>query len=135
MSIPYDRRHTPPAPVLNARLASLDEKPSLETHLAQVDTGADGTLIPLYLLEEIEAVEFGDAVLHGVLGESKEVHLYEVDLHIENFVLKSIVVIGDEYGDQILLGRNVLNKMILLLDGQSNLTEVLEQRPKRLRDE
>ncbi|MBI5714679.1 MAG: hypothetical protein HZC38_14855 [Chloroflexi bacterium] len=135
MNIPYDKRYTPPAPVLNVRLASLDEKPSPESYLAQIDTGADGTLIPLYLLEEIEAVEFGDAVLHGVLGESKEVHLYEVDLHIESFVLKSVVVIGDEYGDQILLGRNVLNKMVLLLDGQSNLTKVLEQRPKRLRDE
>ena len=45
-------------------------------------------------------------------------------------MLPSVIVVGDDQGSEVLLGRNVLNKLILLLDGQSRETELLEQRPQ-----
>lgn len=33
---------------------------------------------------------------------------------------------GDERGDEIILGRNVLNKLRLMLDGPAAVTKVLE---------
>jgi hypothetical protein len=38
----------------------------------------------------------------------------------------AIQVVGDEVGDEIILGRNVLNRLRLLLDGPAAMLEVLE---------
>jgi predicted aspartyl protease len=130
MSTPYDTAYIPPAPVLNIRLAAPGEPPQVRPLSAVVDTGSDGTLIPTHYLEQVEAIDVGDAILHGVLGEAREIHLYEVDLHIGARLLPSVIVVGDDQGGEILLGRNVLNKLILLLDGQSRETELFEKRPQ-----
>lgn len=129
MNIPYDSSYDPPAPVLSIRLAAPGEPPQVRPLSAVVDTGSDGTLIPTHYLEQVEAIDVGDAILHGVLGEAREIHLYEVDLHIGARLLPSVIVVGDDQGSEVLLGRNVLNKLILLLDGQTGETELFEKRP------
>jgi len=50
-----------------------------------------------------------------------------VDLELDGLRLPSIFVVGDEQGDEIVLGRNVLNKLRLFLDGPANLTEIPSQ--------
>lgn len=129
MSTPYDPAYQPPAPVVSIRLAAPGEPPQVRPLSAVVDTGSDGTLIPTHYLEQVEAIDVGDAILHGVLGEAREIHLYEVDLHIGARMLPSVIVVGDDQGSEILLGRDVLNKLILLLDGQNGETELFEKRP------
>lgn len=130
MSTPYDPAYRPPAPVLSFWLAAPGEPPQVRPLSAVVDSGSDGTLIPTHYLEQVEAIDVGDAILHGVLGEAREVHLYEVDLHIGARLLPSVIVVGDDQGSEILLGRNVLNKLVLLLDGPSSETELFEKRPE-----
>ncbi|MBI4771806.1 MAG: hypothetical protein HY784_15670 [Chloroflexi bacterium] len=130
MNTPFDTNYTPPIPVLQVYLAELDEAPRVGPLSAIVDTGADGTLIPVQYLEWVEAVAIGDALIHGVLGESREVELFEVDLLINSLRLPGVIVTGDDRGSEILLGRNVLNKLILLLDGHAGETELFEQRPR-----
>ncbi len=129
MSIPYDSSYTPPIPVLRLRLSAPGETPYDAPLSALVDTGADATLVPSTYLEQVDAIASGDAVLRGVLGEAREIHLYEVDLHIDTLLLPGVLVVGDDYGTEIIVGRNVLNKLILLLDGRRGETEVFEQRP------
>lgn len=129
MSTPYDSSYTPPIPVLRLRLSAPGGAPHDAPLSAIVDTGSDATLIPNTYLEQIEAIVSGDAVLHGVLGETREVHLYEVDLHIDTLLLPDVLIVGDDYGTEIIIGRNVLNKLILLLDGQHSETDIFEQRP------
>jgi hypothetical protein len=128
MSTPYSSDYSPPAPAFNIRLAAPQGLPQFNSVVAIIDTGSDGTLIPTNLLEQVEAIDIGSAILHGVLGESREVHLYEVDLHVESLMIPSITAIGDDFGSEIILGRNVLNKLILLLDGQHTKTDLFEQR-------
>ncbi|MFQ5859514.1 MAG: hypothetical protein ACE5LU_28280 [Anaerolineae bacterium] len=43
----------------------------------------------------------------------------------DNPALPGISAVGDDQGDEIILGRNVLNQLRLLLDGPANITEVL----------
>jgi predicted aspartyl protease len=129
MSIPYDSSFVPPAPVLHIRLASPGESPQGESLAGIADTGSDGTLVPVRILEAIEAIDVGEAILYGVLGETRNVHLYEVDIHIGDVTLPNVIVVGDDHGDEIVIGRNILNGLILLLDGQRNLTDLLERRP------
>jgi hypothetical protein len=49
-----------------------------------------------------------------------------LDLHLDNsIVLPSIDVVSDPIGREVILGRNVLNKLRLLLDGPRQVTEIL----------
>jgi len=49
-------------------------------------------------------------------GERRSVFLYVVDLKIGKLTLPGVYVVGDELGDETVLGRNVLNELRLLLD-------------------
>jgi len=67
------------------------------------------------------------------------VTLYLVDIHLDNGVLLGVEVVGIDEDDieteddrEIVLGRNVLNQLILLLDGRSQQTDILDRRPTRL---
>ena len=51
--------------------------------------------------------------------------MYMIDVQIDDRTLPGIWVVGDEVGDEIVLGRNVINKMRLLLDGFASQTEIL----------
>jgi predicted aspartyl protease len=130
MSTPYDAAYTPPAPVLHIRLSAASESLRTDTLTAIVDTGSDATLIPSRYLETIEAIDLGDAVLRSVLGEARGVHLFEVDIHVDSLILPGAVVVADDYGTEAIIGRNVLNKLILLLDGHRGETIVFDRRPK-----
>lgn len=129
MSIPYNSNYAPPAPVIQFSLSAPGDAPQADLLTGIVDTGPDGTLIPIRYLEAIEAIDIGDGILYGVLGEARNVHLYEADIHIENLTLPGVVFVGDDYGNEIVIGRNILNRLILLLDGQRSLTDLLERRP------
>ena len=130
MSSPYDSTYAPPAPTLALRLAASGDSPKTGPLTAIVDTGSDATLIPNQYLEQVEAVDSGDAVLRSALGETREVHLYEVDIHLDSRLVPGVIVVGDDYGAEIVLGRDVLNKLILLLDGPRNEIEVFDQHPR-----
>ena len=64
-------------------------------------------------------------------GESQPVAVHLVDIEIDGHRLPGIEVIADDYSDQAILGRNVLNKLILLLDGAAPQTDILDRRPTR----
>ena len=129
MNHPYDTAHTPPVPILQIRLTAPGEPPRGGPLTAIVDTGSDGTLVPTDYLEQAEAISLDEAILHGIAGGSRRVHLFELDLYVGSLLLPGVVVAGDDGGREILLGRNVLNKLILLLDGPRRETELFERRP------
>jgi predicted aspartyl protease len=125
----YSDAYFPPAPVLPIRCAGPEEKPSSDSVLAIIDSGSDGTLVPITMLESIEAIPVGDAVLHGFMGETRVVDLFEIDLYIDDFVLPGILVASSDVGEEVILGRNVLNRLILLLDGINRETEFFDRKP------
>jgi hypothetical protein len=129
MNTPYDTAYTPPVPILQVELAAPGESPRIGPLPAVVDTGSDGTLVPTDYLERAEAIGLDEAILHGIAGGSRRVHLFEIDLHIGPLLLPGVIVAGDDDGNEVLLGRNVLNKLIVLLDGPRRETELFEQRP------
>jgi hypothetical protein len=53
------------------------------------------------------------------------VRTYLVDVEVGPFTLPGIEIVGDEAADEILLGRDVLNKLRVLLDGPARQIHVL----------
>ncbi|MBK6431039.1 MAG: hypothetical protein WAW03_17500 [Anaerolineae bacterium] len=130
----YDELKFPPAPVLELRISCPDSSPSSASVLALIDTGSDFSLAPERWLIEIGAPALRAASARGLWSDYRSVMLYLVDLHLDQGVLANIEVVGfsgdDPEDDQeMILGRNVLNKLIVLLDGPRLRSEVLQRRP------
>lgn len=94
--------------------------------MALVDSGADGTIIPINYLEEIQASPTTEMTIRSQWGERHRVMLYLVDIQIGNLVLPGLEVVGDEISDEIILGRDVLNRLRTLLDGPGEIVQVSE---------
>jgi predicted aspartyl protease len=130
MAFDYDASYTPSFPQLPV-IMSLPENSARSSVLrGLVDTGADATLAPLDQLEGIEAEEIYQARLRGYWGQVRSVSVYLVDLQVAGFNLPGIEVIGDDSAKDVLLGRNVLNRLILLLDGPAGRSDILQNAPR-----
>ncbi|MEA3340324.1 MAG: retroviral-like aspartic protease family protein [Chloroflexota bacterium] len=123
---PYDATYDPPIPACDVALTAPSTGRRV-TLTAIVDTGADGTIVPVHYLHRIGARRSIEATLRSQWGEPRTVFLYLVNLQVGELALPGIYVVGDELGDEIVLGRNVLNRLRLLLDGPVALTQLLNE--------
>ena len=121
---PYDITYDPPMPVCDITLQSAEG--ARVTLVALIDTGADATLIPAPHLRGIGARRVFEVGLRSQWGERRVVYLYLVDVHISGVTLPGVYVVGDEKGDEVILGRDVLNRLRITLDGPALLTRWLE---------
>lgn len=124
MPTPHNRRYRPPFPTLQVVLRT--DQTQSDVRAALVDSGADGTLVPINLLEGLGAPESGDVILATHFGDTQRLARYLVDVQVENVVLPGIYVMADVIGNEIILGRDVLNKFALFLDGPTQQTEILD---------
>jgi len=122
MKTPYLSDYNPPIPVLRVQLGYPEESTRLGPFEVIVDTGADATIVPRSIIDELDAPFVDDAWLSSQWGEQFPVKLFMVDIGFGDFRLPSIYVVADEYSDELILGRNVLNRLRLLLDGPAQQT-------------
>lgn len=125
MKIPYSAEFNPPAPVLMIDLALRDQSPLLREITALVDSGADMTIIPTDLIEELDAPQLYSARMRAfATGSIRPVSIHQVDIIVNNSRIPSVEVISDDLGDQVILGRNFLNKFRMILDGPNLVTDI-----------
>jgi len=127
-SFPYSQEYTPSAPVVQVELTALEEGRPIGPYTALVDTGADGTFVPTHLLEELGTVPTYLTTVRSHLGEkAHQAEIHRVDLILfGNVRLPGIEVVSDDWGDQIVIGRNVLNKLRVHLNGPNQEIQVSE---------
>ncbi len=135
MSTTYDGNFSPPAPMLMVELAFPDEAPRVGPIAALVDTGSDGSFVPIAYLEQLNAPLSHEANVHPIFGPPRRLSIYTVDLLFGSARMTEVEVVGSEENAEVVLGRNVLNRLILLLDGPHLETDLLDRRPKFLREE
>jgi predicted aspartyl protease len=125
MKTPYSKDYNPPAPILPVSLAAPEEAPQIGPLMALVDTGADGTFIPTAFLEQLDApIEYTTNVRTHIGERLRRVFIHQIDLLINSIRLPNVEVISDDWGSEIIIGRNVLNKLELLLDGPQQITRL-----------
>jgi len=125
MKYQYDSNYTPPAPTLDLYLSVPEHGTMIGPLSGIIDTGADGTLIPTHYLKQLSATPVDDAWVRGQWGEWQPVLMYMVDLRVDAIIMPGLYVVGDALGDEIVLGRNYLNRLRLLLDGPAAISELL----------
>ncbi|MFP4395561.1 MAG: hypothetical protein ACLFTI_09885 [Anaerolineales bacterium] len=126
MNYEYDVNYTPPAPTLGLYLSVPERDTTLGPLSGIIDTGADGTLIPTVYLKELRASPIDDAWVRGQWDEWRSVLMYMVDVRVGTTTVPGLHVVGDVRGDEIVLGRNYLNRLRLLLNGPAAITQLLD---------
>ena len=124
ISFDYSRDYNPPAPMVDATLSTAAEGLRVGPLPFFVDSGADGTIVPLAYLERIQAPLTDEMRMRSQWGERRRVYLYLVDIHIGDLTLPSLEVVGDPDSDEAILGRDALNQLRVLLDGLGESVEI-----------
>jgi hypothetical protein len=114
----YSNRYEPAMPVLEVHLG-LDRQETPIVLEALVDSG----LIPQAYLQTLGAKPVQERWLRGVTGGRQLVRLYTVFIQIGAFGTYA-PVIGGQNTAEVILGRDILNQLVVTLDGLSQTTFV-----------
>lgn len=120
----YDQSYSPSAPFLPITIDGNRPGYNTATVLAFVDSGADGTMLPIDLLEQVGA-RYADPIwLRGTAGGRKRVDTYSVTIHVETERAYGIYAVATPEGSEPLIGRDVLNQLVVTLNGLAEVTEL-----------
>ncbi len=124
MQNPYATFLSPPAPFVVVRLENLLGTAVSDSLLAQLDTGADRTVIPAEWVDQLGLSPTGTVIVVGLGGEQVEAPVYAVRLSIAQVGTVDIRVIASPGEQWTLLGRDVLNRYRVVLDGPAQRLEI-----------
>jgi predicted aspartyl protease len=120
----FDETKSPSMPVMDVKVIEPSSGVTVGPLSALVDTGADGTLVPKHLREDMGAIPIGRGLLRWLWDESRHVQIYLVRLEIGPHVLRGVHVAGIPNSKDFILGRNVLNHFVFTVDGPAGVIEI-----------
>lgn len=120
----YSAALQPPAPFVHLTLWNVPRTAELSEQPAQVDTGADRTVLPTSMVDALGLLPVDEILVAGLAGSRHSLRTYAVRIGIRDLppVLVEAFVSPEE--PWILLGRDVLNAHRLLLDGPNLALEI-----------
>lgn len=113
----YDHGFNPPAPVAELTIAHPVTAASSSVLHGILDSGADITVIPDSLATRLQLTPHGQIWTRSYDGTYSRRLVYYVRLTVEGFELPAVRCIAADRPN-VLLGRNVLNRFIITLDGK-----------------
>lgn len=117
-----------PLPIISISLVDEITQLTIDNLTALVDTGADGTLVPLEILQVagFRPNRQRRRFFTAQLDQPPEIVVgYSVLLRIGTLELHDVDIYASRTVDEIILGRDVLNRMIFTYDGPQKLLEIL----------
>jgi len=125
MNQPYSELYFPPMPVLDVALAASEENNWTDPLPAIIDTGADFCIAPSSVIRKLKPRLVRPALLSSHWRDTYSVAIYSVDIRIGASVQPAVMIASDPRSREILLGRNLLNRLNLRLDGLKSRTHLL----------
>jgi predicted aspartyl protease len=121
----YSSVYVPAAPLCSITLGAGGREPSLGPLEALLDTGADICVVPIDYLRQVGAQQIGEGRARTLWGDARSVGVYAVSMQLEGLRLNALRVLADDRNEEIVLGRLVLNRLKIVLDGPAALLEIL----------
>jgi predicted aspartyl protease len=116
----------PPGPFVHVALSVPGESPQLTAHAAHLDTGAYKTVIPQGSVDQLGLLRVRECQVEGLDGVVVVLPTYLVEIAIKDLspvVAEVLASPGEQY---VLLGRDMLNRFKITLDGP-NLELFIEE--------
>lgn len=113
----YDARERPPAPIVSLVVTNSESGTSIVLR-GKLDTGASISVLPKSALESLELYPKGETAIIGYDGARTVRETYYADMEIESVRLASVRLVTTSR-DEMLLGRDVLNQFLIVLDGKA----------------
>ena len=115
----------PPAPALEVSLTIPGPVSygQIVKSLALIDSGADMTVIPKWIAQQLQLKYVDKIPVSGYDGVTKETVVYSVKIIFDNlgdFIIKTVT----SDNEHILIGRDILNRWSLFLKGRNRIFEV-----------
>ncbi|MEI2611793.1 MAG: retroviral-like aspartic protease family protein [Candidatus Promineifilaceae bacterium] len=126
ISFNYSRQFDPTMPIVEVSVRAVGTSHPASVVTALVDSGADATIFPLSVLQQVGARYVRGRVMRGVTGIPENVDTYLVSIQIGPYTVHGIRAVA--YGTNMtpIIGRDVLNNLVVTLDGLAQETVVSE---------
>jgi gag-polyprotein putative aspartyl protease len=124
LSFDYNQSYIPSAPFLPITIDGYESIKQSVTLSAFVDSGADGTMIPYPILQAVGAEYEDTVILRGTTGVAQRRDRYTVRIRIGNEIIHAISAVAIAAGSEPLIGRDVLNHLVVTLNGHASVTEI-----------
>jgi hypothetical protein len=119
----YNQQILPPAPFVFVRLVNPADGRALDNVPAQLDHGADRSVLPSNLVHDLGLAQMGIAEIGGLGGNLHELPTYIVLIGIHDLPPRACRVLSCTE-PWVLLGRDILNDYRILLDGPQRTLEI-----------
>jgi len=116
MEYKYSKNFNPPAPVIEISVSAPLSKDSISL-TALIDSGADITVIPERIIARLKLRRVDSSLASGFSKDVIEASVYSAILSIEGILGPKICRILSWNDDYALIGRDLLNQLITVLDG------------------
>ncbi len=121
----YNTAYAGPAmPVVSLEIGSHIKTEKWLTVQALVDLGADATMIPVRYLRQLGAEPVNKRRVVDASGISYQVEVYVVALRVGPYQHPAVEILANRQSHDVLLGRNILNHMIVTLNGLAYMVEI-----------
>jgi hypothetical protein len=113
----YDSSFKPPAPVADVTVSHPLSGLRRRALRGKLDSGADTTVLPERVVLQLGLTPRGHVWTRGFDGTYSRRSVFYVRLRVESFDLPSVRCVAADR-TTVLVGRNVLNRFLLILDGK-----------------
>lgn len=120
----YATEISPPAPFIQMVFRHPTTHQSSNPIPAQIDSGADRTVIPKSVVENLNLVSVRQIMVAGFGGALHALDEYILVIHIHDLTPFLVPVIAHTDEAFVLLGRDVLNRLRIVLDGPNQILEI-----------
>ena len=125
MILAYRSDYYPPIPELHIALAMPLGSDWTDSFPIFVDSGADMTIIPEFLLKSLHLPAERNLRVRSQWHSGPVMNVYRVDIRIESLVFPGVEIAGDPIGEDAVLGRDILNLLDIRLNGPARQLHLL----------
>lgn len=120
----YDASYDPPFPAIQVEISTPENQQRRIQLNVLVDSGSDGTLLPISILNQLGAAYVDHIRVQGLFGGSRSIPVYLIQLNIGPYTIHAVEVGATERSDEVVLGRNVLEHLNITFRGPAGIVEV-----------
>jgi predicted aspartyl protease len=120
----YAAEISPPAPFVQVTVRNPTIRELSVDLPAQLDTGADRTVVPSHIIDQLQLTAVRAIPIAGLGGERHHLEVFVLRLQVHDLSELVIEVLAHDDELFVLLGRDVLNHFRILLDGPNKILEI-----------